>query len=175
MYLFRPFRMVCYGCYVSQAVFFHFIIREPNPAVSVMYHPKSGRENEDFTWIYSLRELPERIHSHVYIVWLAVKIFSSLSWNITVSCCQEFKNYFIDLLSCTMSLSSFSRFVCETIFTSSGIFLLALYTMAANLIFSFPISTLCNYANFSLWKDVNINFIHPYLLFSVRVVIVLEI
>ena len=50
--------------------FFHFIIREPNPAVSVMYHPKSGREDEAFTWIYSRRELPERIHSHVYIVWL---------------------------------------------------------------------------------------------------------
>ena len=75
-----------------------------------------------------------------------------------------------------MSLSSFSRFVCETIFTSSGIFLLALYTIAANLyilILSIPISTLCNYDNFSLWKDVNINFIHPYLLFSVRLVIVL--
>ena len=23
-YLFRPFRMVCYGCYVSQALFFPF-------------------------------------------------------------------------------------------------------------------------------------------------------
>ena len=171
-FLFRPFRMVCYGCYVSQALFFHFIIREPNPAVSVMYHPKSGSKNEDFTWIYSRRELPERIHSHVYIVWLAVKN----SWDITVSSCQEFKNYFIDLLSCTMSLSSFSTFLCKTIFTSIGIFLLALYTMAADLlilILSFPIVTLCNYANFSLWKDVNINFIHPYLLFSVRLVVVL--
>ena len=175
-FLFRPFRMVCYVCYVSKALFFHFIIREPNPAVSVMYHPKSGREDEDFTWIYSRRELPERIHSHVYIVWLAVKIFSSLSWEITVSGCQELKNYFIDLLSCTMSLSSFSRFLCQTIFTSIGIFLLALYTMMVDLsilILSFPIVTLCNYANFSLWKDVNINFIHPYLLFSVRLVVVL--
>ena len=175
-YLFRPFRMVCYGCYVSQALFFHFIIREPNPAVSVMWPPKSGREDEDFTWIYSRQELPERIHSHVYIVWLAVKTFWSISWDITVSGCQEFKNYFIDLLSCTMSLSSFSRFLCKTIFTSIGIFLLALSTMMVDLfilIFSFPIVTLCNYANFSLWKDVNINFIHPYLLFSVRLVVVL--
>ncbi|KAJ7390661.1 Multidrug resistance-associated protein 1 [Desmophyllum pertusum] len=165
MHLFQPFKMVCYSCYCIQAFYFHFIIGKPYPSRSCVYFPKScvyypkHCSLEEFTWICSHRELPQRMLTHLgYIRWTLKALWRFILWGIVSSPYEKFQIRLVTYPygAVRISVSSF----CELL-------------VAARLMNSSPIAILCTSANVSLWQLVNINFLHRYLLFAVRFVVVL--
>ena len=109
---FSPFRMVCYGCYVIQAFFFHLIRGKPNPPFSLVYCPKSFSKDESCDLIFSRRELPERMLSRFRVAWFVFrKVGKIMGDNVRfmfVYLYQNLKDFFY---SCTSPTAIYSLYL----------------------------------------------------------------
>ena len=109
---FSPFRLLCYGCYVIQAFFFHLIRGKPNPPFSLVYCPKSFSEDESCDLIFSRRELPERMVSRFRVAWFVFrkvgKIMGDIVWFMSVYLYRNLKGFFY---SCTSPTAIYSLYL----------------------------------------------------------------
>lgn len=179
-HLFRPIKMACYACYCFQAFYFYFIIGKNNCTKSCVEKLDCDGRYPIIIWHCFYRELPQRMLARVQII----------RW-ISLVCCgpQGYSHYLLFLPakiclrscpSCRLSVSSFLEFLCHII-KYLAIWVFSLYAwlslflslFSPSIIALHPFSVLCASVGSCLWKLMDVNFLHRYILLPVRLVVVL--
>ena len=181
-HLFRPFKMVCYACYCFQAFYFYFIIGKTNCTRSCVDEFDRDDKHLNVIWLCYDRELPQRMLTRVHIVRCFLWIFwatSPCNWFVT-DLIQEAKT--CSCSPCTVSISSFRKFFWSIIFYLA-VCILCACVMFIQLSISFwyivaiailsPFAVICPSVSSSLWQLMDVNFLHRYILFPVRLVVIL--
>ncbi len=120
-YLFRPFLMLCYGCYTIQAFYFEFIKRKVNLkicpeggglpcTVAQNYRLKSfGRYDVPKKTIRNCthRELPQQMLMHVHLIVLLIAFWGHAVWRLCTFLNKTLQTCLITGLSFEISVSSF--------------------------------------------------------------------
>ncbi len=183
-HLFRPFRLVCYGCYCIQAFYFHFIIGKNNCRSSCVSEWDRERKHLKFIWTCWHQELPQRMSTLLRVVWDASVMFWSIALKLIPSY-QNIRKAKNEIATCCTTSCEFSvlcllqyLLVTYLIIAVGLTFYMLPFAFALGYLFSFsclssPIATLCTSANFSLWQLVNFKCLHRNLLFVVRCIVVL--
>ena len=171
--IFRPFRILCYGCYFCNAFYFHIIrVIPPDEERSCMYNISSWHGFQ--MGICFHRELPQRMLGHF-------RLFGSCISADGGFILAEFTSFVKDTWR-NHSSTPIRRITVALLFAAISPLIAFIILVYAFLFFSlftlisFPIVVLCSTTDLvSLWHLLNIYFLHRYpnLLFTVRVVAVL--
>ena len=182
-HLFRPFKMACFACYCFQAFYFYFIIGKTNCTRSCVDEFARDDKHLNIIWLCYHRELPQRMLTRVHTVrsFLWLSISSPCSWFVT-DLIQEAKT--CSCSPCTVSIFSFCKFFWSIILFLALCVLCLGFVVFCQLpiffcllsvaipIFS-PFAVICPSVSSSLWQLMDVNFLHRYILFPVRSVVIL--
>ena len=199
-HLFRPLKMTCYACYCLQAFYFYFIITGKNNSTRSCVREFHREKIKDSTFIYCFHhELPQRMLARLHLF----RRFSLELWGhiLPHSIVPRVPEVFIEYVrrkwrpktsgtavktfltswsSCTVSISTFLKlpiiglalFVVNLFFVFVQIFN-ACFLYIIGLVAISPFLVICPFASSGLWQLMDVNFLHRYILFPVRLVVVL--
>lgn len=178
-HIFRPFRILCYGCYCVHAFYFHILQGKPPDAERSCVFDKREFECQDKLRFH--RELPQRMLGHLRIVGfitMHTRLVCRRCGELLAMACSLGIEFITDPANCfPLCIKNVWWIALASLFGLVWLIQVFVYLPSFCEIFimlSFPIATLCTTTDLiRLWHVVNINFLHRYLLFAVRFVLVL--